>query len=359
MTLNPPTAVTDRETWDRALNQLPAPQTLQSWDWGDFKSRWGWQPTRLLWADGTGRPLAAAQILRRPIPKTPWAMFYLPRGPILDFSDLVLVSQVLRALADFGRSRRGLFIKIDPFIPIAAEPDDPLPLPGGQACRALLAELGWHYAPQQIQFKNTVLLDIGLDEEALLAAMKAKWRYNIRLAGRKGAVIKTGGPADLADFYQLYAQTAERDRFLIRPAAYYLDVWEQYLQAGRAELLLATVEQTPVAGLILFYYGQTAWYMYGASSGQHRQAMPNHLLQWAAIRAAKSRGCTGYDLWGAPDVFEQTDSMWGVYRFKMGFGGQTVQTLGAYDLPLQPLPYRLYNTLLPRLLSVTRKLAAR
>ena len=188
--------------------------------------------------------------------------------------------------------------------------------------------------------------------------MKSKWRYNIRLASRKGVVVKAGTEADLDTFFDLYAFTSQRDGFLIRPEDYYLDVWQQYLRAGQADLFLAQVEEDFVAGILLFYYQQNAWYMYGASTNQHRKLMPNHLLQWTAMKAAKTRGCTLYDMWGAPDQFDESDSMWGVYRFKLGFNGQTHIGLGAYDFPVQPFKYKVYNKLLPKLLSFWRRISS-
>jgi lipid II:glycine glycyltransferase (peptidoglycan interpeptide bridge formation enzyme) len=104
----------------------------------------------------------------------------------------------------------------------------------------------------------------------------------------------------------------------------------------------------------MFVFGQTAWYMYGASDNTHREVMPNHLLQWEAIRLAKQLGCTRYDMWGAPDRLDESDPMWGVYRFKVGFGGQTVYGLGACDFTTFPIGYYLYTVVMPRLLAFMR-----
>ncbi|HEY84196.1 MAG TPA: peptidoglycan bridge formation glycyltransferase FemA/FemB family protein [Chloroflexi bacterium] len=347
-----------------SLLQLPFPHVLQTWEWGAFKSRWGWQPTRLLWQSSDGKPIAAAQILRRAIPKTPWSMLYVSKGPVWDYTDLDLVKQVLADLEACARKNRAIFIKIDPDVPLAFNPADTALHAPGQAVKSLLEARGWRYSPQQIQFRNTVLIDLRPSEEELLAAMKSKWRYNIRLARRKGVTIHQGGVEDLEAFYQLYALTSRRNGFLIRPKAYYLDLWRQYLQADcvqtaehkQATLFLAKVNNAPVAGLMLFHFGPTAWYLYGASDNQYRNLMPNHLLQWEAIRFAKAAGHLGYDMWGAPDVFDESDSMWGVYKFKLGFGGLTRQGLGAYDYPVHALKYRAYIQLLPKLLAALGRL---
>ncbi len=352
-----PIEITDRTTWDNLLLQLPQPHVLQSWDWGEFKSRWGWQPARWLWQDASGRPAAAAQVLRRPLPGTPWSMLYVPKGPLWDYGDRSLVQEVLAGLEGMARQQRALFVKIDPDVPLAFGAKGESPHPAGEAVERLLRRRGWQYSSQQIQFQNTVLIDLSPPEEALLAAMKAKWRYNIRLARRRGVRVERGNDASLETFYRLYRTTSRRNRFLIRPRPYYLDAWRTFLhtEPPRAALLLAYLGEQPIAGVMLFFFGETAWYMYGASDNEHRNAMPNHLLQWEAMRLAKERGCLTYDMWGAPNTFAPSDSMWGVYTFKVGFGGVTRLGLGAYDYPARPLMYRLYTRLLPRLLALWRR----
>ena len=114
------------------------------------------------------------------------------------------------------------------------------------------------------------------------------------------------------------------------------------------------VRQTVIAGLGLFVFAGRAWYMYGMSREAHRDKMPNYLLQWEAMRAARAAGALSYDLWGAPDVFDESDSMWGVFRFKDGLGAKVVRTLGAWDYPARPMLYNLYTQILPRLLDVMR-----
>ena len=117
----------------------------------------------------------------------------------------------------------------------------------------------------------------------------------------------------------------------------------------------SSVPSIVFAALILFYFSDKAWFLYGMSSRNHRKKMPNYLLQWEAIRLAKSLGCTTYDLWGAPDTLDQQDPLWGVYRFKSGFGGTLVRHIGAWDMPVNRFQYRFYSRLLPRALAVLRR----
>jgi peptidoglycan pentaglycine glycine transferase (the first glycine) len=206
-----------------------------------------------------------------------------------------------------------------------------------------------------VQFRNTVLIDLSGDEAQWLERMKQKTRYNLRLAQRKGVQVRVGSADDLPRLYQLYAETSVRDGFVIRSENYYLQLWRAFLERGLAEPLIAEVEGQPVAGLILFTFARRAWYLYGMSTQAHRDKMPNYLLQWEAMRRAKALGCEQYDLWGAPDVFDQSDSMWGVFRFKEGLGGTVVRTAGALDYPAQPLMYMLYTRILPRILDIMRR----
>ena len=203
-----------------------------------------------------------------------------------------------------------------------------------------------------------MLLDLRPSEEALLASMKQKCRYNLHLAQRKGVEIRQGTAADLDLFYALYAETARRDGFALRPPAYYHDAWGSFLAEGQSHLLLAEVEGQAVAGLLLVTFGPTAWYMYGASSERHRSLMPNNLLQWEAVRRARAAGCTLYDLWGAPENLDESDPMWGVTRFKLGLGGALARGLGAWDYAPWPAAYRLYTAVIPRYMGLLRHRAS-
>ena len=308
---------------------------------------------------------AAALALGRRVPRLPWGIMYVPKGPVLDYSDDRLANDVLAYLEALAREQRAFTIKIDPDVAFS-ESDPSLaavharvtapapPVPVSSQVTELLARRGWVPSNEQVQFKNTLLIDLNPSEDALLASMKAKTRYNIRLASRKGVTVRIAGPDDLALFYRLYAETSARDQFLIRPFDYYRDAWQSFLQNDLADLLLADWEGKALAGLMLFRLGHKAWYMYGASADEERNLMPNYLLQWEAMRLSKQKGCLLYDLWGAPDRLDEADPMWGVYRFKEGLGGRLVCHIGAYNFPAKPLLFHLYTVLLPRYLSFLR-----
>jgi lipid II:glycine glycyltransferase (peptidoglycan interpeptide bridge formation enzyme) len=317
----------------------PQGHILQSSQWGQLKERFGWQVARLVIED-QGQWLAGAQVLFRSL--GPWTIAYVPKGPVADLADAGATQVLLEALHSLCRQRRAILLKIEPDLA-----DD-------FASAQRLTELGFRSSPQTIQPQCTILLDLASDPEAILDRMKSKTRYNIRLAARKGVAVREGTANDLPGFYRLMQVTGERDDFGIHSEPYYQAAHQLFVPQGLARLFLATFEDKVLAGIMTFAFGRRAWYMYGASSDEHRNLMPNYLLQWEAIKWAKERGCLTYDLWGIPDeeeeilerkFLERSDGLWGVYRFKRGFGGQVVHYLGAYDYVYSPLLYWLYNRL--------------
>jgi peptidoglycan pentaglycine glycine transferase (the first glycine) len=348
----------DRNTWNSIISNLTNPHILQSWEWGKVKSEFGWQPIYRQWNAGSQ---AACMILQRTISlgqfATPLRVLYAPKGPLLDWSDNSMYGQVLDDLQDLARVQGAIFIKIDPDIQAGTASDNRVEPLGEQIARDL-KQRGWVYSQDQIQFQNTVVVDLEASDDELLERMKPKTRYNIRLAQRKGVNVRAGSPDDYPLLYRMYAETSVRDGFAIREEGYYRAVWQAFSQQGMAEALIAQVENEPVAGLFLFYFAGKAWYLYGMSRELHREKMPNYLLQWKAMLRAREKGCKLYDLWGAPSRFDESDPLWGVYRFKAGLGGIVIRTLGAWDFPARPLLYRFYTQTLPHIMSMMRRRGA-
>jgi len=349
--------INEKERWNASVQSLPGCHLLQSWQWGELKARYGWKAQRLLWMDAGGRPLAAAQVLQRRI-GLKLSILYCPRGPLLDWSNHALSGQILQALKDVAHQTGSIFIKIDPPLLVASgDPEEERIEKIPQAIQVLQSweDAGWKPSPEQIQFRNTMIVDLTASEEDRMAGMKQKTRYNVRLGGRRGVVVRLGSMQDLPVLYKMYAETSLRDGFVIRSQRYYLDAWGSFIQDGLAQPLIAEVDDVPVAGIILFRFGSTAWYMYGMSTGRHRDKMPNYALQWEAMRWAQANGCRTYDFWGAPDVVDSADPMYGVYRFKAGFGARFIQGPGAWDYVRRPGMAWIYHNVLPRILAVMRR----
>jgi peptidoglycan pentaglycine glycine transferase (the first glycine) len=352
----------DRKTWDTLFKIFPNPHILQSWEWANTKANFGWTKTPLVWRGNAGIPESIGMLLERKIMHTnflpSFGVFYMPRGPILDWKNIATVRHVLADLEMKVRKKGVIFLKIDPEVIIAEG------IPGsteeqkhaeGTAIKNELKSRGWIFSNSQIQYKNTMWLDLNGSQEDWLNRMKPKTRYNLRLAEKKGVVIQPGSKKDLHLLFQMYAETSIRDSFTIRNEEYYRFVWDTFITKGMAIPLIAKYKNTALAGLILFILGSRAWYLFGMSSGKSREFMPNYLLQWEAMKRASKEGCTVYDLWGAPDNFNESDPMWGVYRFKEGLGARVIQTIGAWDYFLRPALYTLYSKIIPGLLDIMRK----
>jgi lipid II:glycine glycyltransferase (peptidoglycan interpeptide bridge formation enzyme) len=364
--------------WNELIASLPNLHLLQTWEWAQVKVKYGWQAMPFVWHSqpcqgsepSQGAPIAAAMVLKRAIPVSGFAkkmcVLYVPKGPLMDWNDSALRQRVLDDLQAFAKRQGAIFVKIDAAVVLGTGipgKENAVEDNGGQVVRSDLTRRGWIFSSDQIQFRNTVLVDLTLSEEELLARMKQKMRYNIRLAEKKGVTVRPGTLADLPMLYKLYAETSTRDRFVIRDETYYQTVWQTFMQPSIvnrqssipwAEPLIAEVEDQVVAAILVFYFAGHAYYLYGMSRDAHREKMPNHILQWEAMHRAKSAGCKVYDLWGAPEVFNTSDPLWGVFHFKEGLGGQVVRTLGAWDYPASTLLYKMYTQSIPRVLDIMR-----
>jgi len=354
MTLTPVTL--DQAAWNTTLAALPAAHILQTWEWGEFKRvTTGWIPQRFAW-QRDGRVVAMASVGVRRF--GPFPLMYAPKGPALDYGDPSLVGDVLEALQTFARRSGAVWLKIDPDVVAATgvpgEPDD-APDATGSALMTVLQARGWHFSRDQVQFRNTITLDLKQPEEALLAALSQSTRRKLRIAERAGVAIREGSAADIPTLYALYEATGQRDAFLIRPAAYYEEAWRRFMDAGLAVPLIAEADGQPVAAVILFAFGRTCWYFYGMSADTARELQPNVLLQWHAIRRAQAQGYAVYDFWGAPDVFDESDRMWGVYQFKRGFHGTVTRHVGAWDYAPSAIAYAAYARALPRVRAMLRR----
>lgn len=362
------------EEWNKIIATLPGSHLLQTSEWAQVKKAYGWQPMPFVWyghhSDGSpdeDKIVAAAMILKKGISlagvSTKIGIFYSPKGPLLNWSDNAIRRRVLEDLEKFTRQHAGIFIKIDPDVMLGhgiPGSTEVVEFESGMATVDELGQRGWRFSSDQIQFRNTVMIDLSPSEDEMIARMKQKTRYNIRLASKKGVTVRQGTIEDLPMLYRMYAETSIRDGFVIRNQEYYSKVWSEFMNVKSSEFspmavpLIAELGREPVAAVFVYHFSGRAYYLYGMSRESHREKMPNHLLQWEAMRYAKSMGCRQYDLWGAPDSFSEADSMWGVYKFKEGLGGEVVRTLGAWDYAPLPLWYKLYSETMPRILNVMR-----
>lgn len=316
------------QEWEHFISEHAKAHILQTSSWGALKSGFGWFP-RFIRQGNTG-----AMVLFRPLPLG-LSIAYVPRGPVGREN----WDELWPALDELCQQKKALFLRV--------EPDIWEPVNSNFIVKQLP---GFIQTDQTIQPPRTIMIDLDASEDDLMMAMKSKTRYNIRLAERKDVVVRQS--ADVKTFHKMMLTTGNRDEFGIHSYEYYQRAYDIFSLKDACVLLIAEYQSQPLAGLMAFAQGDTAWYFYGASTNQERNRMPTYLLQWEAMLWAKNKGCKYYDLWGVPDYPEETlenqfidrsDGLWGVYRFKRGFGGELQRTIGAWDRIYRPGFYKLYQ----------------
>lgn len=332
----------DDARWDRDAVRSRDGHILQSAAWGRIRQAQGWRAEQLR----VGDPLPLALVLWKDLPAG-LRFAYVPRGPVFDHREPAQLEAALEALRRRAREERAIFLKVDPEVP--RERDDLL---------AVYRRCGFARSAEDVQpVLATLEIDLRRQEEAILADLDKDTRWSVRQAERRGVeVAERADDAALAAFYEIYALTGRRARFITRARDYYLAVWGALLSAGYASLLVALVEGRIVAGAMLFWCGNRAIYMYGASDDVARRTFATYGLQWRCIRLARERGCARYDLGGVPLDPAARDPMRGVYLFKKGFGGARREFAGAHDTTPRPLLYRLWLLAEPRAYAALARL---
>lgn len=332
--------ITDAQQWNDFVAASPYGNITQSYEWGEFSKHAGSTPLHVGVVDEQGNLCAAALVLVTKLPMLKSPYFYVPRGPIVADPNSPAFAVLLNFLKSEARKYGAVMLKVEPGV------ED-----GDQHWINSLERRGFRSSPQWLHIRNEWILDIRPDEKTLLAQMKEKWRYNIRLAGRKGVTVRRAeGKEDIKKFFELLQETAERDQFFIHDQEHFEMIMNTLEPKGMAVMFLAEHEGKPVAGNVLMKLGKWCWYRYGASSSLGRNLMPNHLLQWNGIQWAKAQGCEYYNFLGIPATLEepeaQKDPLWGVYTFKRGFNGFARLSLPGYDLPYNPILYQAYRRML-------------
>ncbi len=330
------------DAWDDFVRSHPHGSLLQTTDWARLKNRFGWSSHRV-WLKKEGQFVAGAQILYKSSLMGMVKVGYIPHGPLVDWNDDEQLEVLMNQIDQSAYERGAGLVKMEPLLWQHE--------PAAERWQTVCEQMDLRVSAETIQPPRTVMIDISPDEEQILANMKSKTRYNIRLAARKDVVVREGTRDDIPAFYNLMQTTGQRDSFGIHSLDYYRAAFELFAP-DRAALLLAEYEGQPLAGIMVFAHGKTGSYLYGASSNVERKRMPAYAVQWAAIQWAKAHGCTQYDMWGIPDADEEeleahfterTDGLWPVYRTKRGYGGRVQRTVGPVDRVYNELLYRLFK----------------
>lgn len=317
--------------WNDFVSSTPRAHFQQSWEWGELAPDLGGRAVRLA-ALENGSMAAAMQIFINPLSRTGMTHLYVPRGPSLIDPSPDLLGALFAEAKSVGQAQKAVGIRVEPDV----EQGDPF-------WRSRLRQLDFRPAYPPSQPRSSWILDISPDEDTLLSNMKQKTRYNLRLAHRKGVSVSEGSDDDLDDFYELYSQTAIRDDFFIHPKSFYARMFDLFRRPGNFCMLIAKYERKPLAAVTLIRFGETCWYMHGASGNEHRNLMAPYLLQWHAIRWARSLGCQVYDFRAVPDILRDDQDMYGVYKFKEGFGGEKLTLMDTYSASYHSVLFGLWQ----------------
>ncbi len=317
--------------WNGLLREAPGGGHIyQSHAWGEFKRTLGWEPIRLV-LERDGEVAGVGQFLAyntAPIPGTLW---YCTKGPWLPWDDGEAVRAFFEEVRAIAKRRGAHTVKIEPEVPEKR-----------MDVKELLGDIGFRQARWDLNQKSTLVVDLTPPEEELLARMKSKTRYNVRLAARKG--VEVVEPEDFEGAFEIFQgwteETAERKAnfALRRPREYFHAVMREMREAGQGHLFFAKHEGTPLSGIYVFTFGEKYWYIFGAAGREKLNLKPNYLLQWEVMRWAKRRGITHYDMVGIPkpEDLHESSTLWSVYKFKEGFGGEIDDSIGCLDLPVKP-----------------------
>ncbi len=317
--------ITDSSEWDTTLLSHPQAHPLQTWGWGEVKKAAGWKAVRLAGFNDNNTLHAAAQLLIRSVPHTPFSMLYIPRGPVIQPDDREGMAELLEHIKIYAKNFGAIFLKTDPA------------WPAGTA--HTLEDIRFHLSRETIQVSETYTIDLTKSAEDILAGMRSKTRQYIRKAEREGAEIirdQTGTMLDTV--YEIYAQTSRRAKFGLHPAQYYKDIFRLYNPSNQY-LYIASVNGQPAAFLWMACAGKFAVELYGGVSDSGQEYKSNFLLKWRAIQDMQAAGYTVYDLNGRVNE--------GISQFKEGFGPDATEWVGSYDLVYNSLLYQGWTRTLP------------
>lgn len=342
--------VEDRE-WDSFLAQISGGHHVQTSLWGQVKASLGWEVLRLIVRNNDGI-VAGAQLLMRPMPVV-GNYGYLSKGPVFAIDDPFLFELVVERLKQL--------VKVYHIRNLIIQPPD-----NGQKLEAKLPDWGFRLSADKLGLSATVVVDLTTDLDQLLAQMKSKTRYNIRLGQRKGITVREGAEEDIGAFYQMLTATGERQGFVSNSEQYYVDQWRILEPHGYCKLFLAEYQGEPVSGLLAITFGDTVLYKRGAWSGRHGNLRPNEVMHWSAIEWAKSHGYRYYDFEGIDSdaarkmIADQPipkSALQSVTRFKTGFGGKIELLPKTYSYIDNRLLKWSYETAYPKIAGwqVTKK----
>ncbi len=316
--------------YEAFLESHPEGHFAQSALWAKQKPAWRWKA--IVCRDETGRIKGAISFLIRRMPIVRRNMMYACRGPVCDLTDKATFAELMDASKALAKEEKAYVIKIDPDVPSSNTDFAAMLEDHGFRTR----DTGKNFEAIQPKYVFRLYLN-GRTEEEIQAGFHQKWRYNIRVALKKGVEIRLCGKEMVPEFARIMIETGLRDNFATRPPEYFEAMLDNL--GDKCRLYMAFHEDKPIAGTLAILYGDKVWYLYGASSNEHRNLMPNYLLQWSMMQWAIENHCRVYDFRGVSGDISEDNPHYGLYRFKKGFGGDFTEFVGEYDYVQNKLIY--------------------
>lgn len=317
----------DKNEYEQFISSHPKGHFMQSVLWAKQKPQWVWDG--VLCRGENGEIKGTAAVLVRKVPGLPWTLMYGGRAPVCDIEDKEVLKELTEGLKALAKKYRSYAIKLDPDV----KADNTQFIENMRSLGYSLTSEGKNFEGIQPRFVFRLYIDGRTDDE-LLASFHTKTRYNIRLAERKGVEVRLCGEEAVPDFARIMLETGVRDGFVTRDSSYFSAMLKNL--GEHARLYMAFHEGQPIAGTLAIHYGDKVWYLYGASSNEHRNLMPNYLLQWTMIRWANELGCRVYDFRGVSGDVSEDNPLYGLYKFKKGFNGEFTEFAGEFDMKLKP-----------------------
>lgn len=321
----------DYEEFEEFNRNHPRGHFMQSAEWAELKKDW---KREVVVSRRNGREIrGGASILIRKIPLTPYTLMYAPRGPIMDKHDRTAFADIVNATRRLAKKYHSVALRMDPDIEAdCKEFNDIL------GFLKMKVKGGKNFETIQPRFVYRLPIE-GKTEEEVLAGFTSKTRYNVRVAIKNKVEVRVVNDdlEAIAQFHDLMKVTGDRDGFICRSQDYF----ERLLEAigDNARLYAAYYEGKMIAGAVAIRYADKVWYLYGASSNEERNRMPNYLLQWEMIRWAIESGVSVYDFRGISGDMDKSNPLYGLYRFKKGFNGELVEFVGEIDAVFMPFGY--------------------
>ena len=312
---------------DSFVMRSPDGHFFQTSFWGRVKSDWQW--FGVICRKG-GEITGTLAVLLRRISKTNYHFMYAPRGPVCRPDDAETFSALISSAVAQGKKFKAHKLKIDKDVP--AE---------NVAYKSMLTDAGFRFRKRTLGFEGfqcrfVFRLNVeNKSESEVFESFGSKHRYNIRLAVKKGVEVRVCGCEKAEEFGRIMKATTERDGFSAPDSGFYAKILDEFGENSR--LYMAYHEKKPIAGALAVRYGDKVWFFYGGSLNSCRNLMPNYLLQWEMIKWAIESGCRIYDFRGVSGDTDRSNPLYGLYRFKKGFGGDFIEFAGEADLAIRPV----------------------